>query len=159
MSSTNPSAPFGYYGGIPADELYVPPPAKAFYPPPKSLTFTQENLQTLQTLLSSGLGDFLMLSGGAILFRSLSSTDGEFKTFKIENLNNFLSSIQYTTSLSSIQIAVLPTSTPQATEPQATSYIYPPTPEATSMLPPTPEATPEATPYMYPPTPEATETP
>lgn len=156
--STNPSAPYGYYGGVAPEDVYFPPPAKAFYPPPKSKPFTKENLQTLQNLLSTDLAQFLTLSGGAILFRTLSSTSEDFKTFNIEDLNNFLSSIHYTTSLSSIQLADLPTSTPEATAPQATEYMYPPTPDTTGYIyPPTPEATPEATAYMYPPTPEATE--
>lgn len=157
MSNSNPSAPYGYYGGVAPEDVYFPPPAKAFYPPPKSKPFTQQDLQTFQSLLSTNLLEFLTLSGGAVLVRTLSSDDGEFKTFKIEDLNNMLSSIHYTTSLSSIQLINLPSPTPEATAPQATPYMYPPTPEATYMYPPTPEATPESTPYMYPPTPEATE--
>lgn len=163
MSSNNPSAPYGYYGSVAPGDVYFPPKRPQLTSLPRSVPFTQQDLENLRALTSSEeFKQFLKTNAGAIALRHLQVTQTANKTFEINTLNDLGEPITYTTALSTITIAVTPTTTPTQTATPTETIISTPTatPEGYFPLPPTPEATetPTPTPAISP-TPSPTPTP
>lgn len=132
MSNGNPSAPFGYYGGVAPGEVYIPPPSPKFIPPQKSLRFTKQELETLQALASlSSFHLYLSENADNILIRKLSSEND----FVIDNLELSGNPIVYTSTLSSIEPYIMPTQTPSPTPTQTIVEGPPPTPPPTETIP------------------------
>lgn len=111
-NSTNPSAPYGYYGSVAPGEVYFPPETYALAPMPKTVPFTNEHLALLSTLTASeAFKSFLKANAGSILLRNLIGSHNNEKVFELITLADLENLITYSTALSSITIALLPTST------------------------------------------------
>lgn len=105
--NTNPSAPFGYYGGVSSNSVYFPEETYSLTYGATSIPFTEKDLEALTSLLSStDFQNFLKANADSIMLRTLSGILSGNKVFEINTLNNLEEPIVYNSALSSITIAV-----------------------------------------------------
>lgn len=97
--SSNLSQPYGFYGGVTQQNHYVPPPALDFQPQPKSVPFTKQYREILQSMFvempSAGVtvAEFLTSNEAFIMFRRIvGQTDGlnDFEINTQERPNDLL---------------------------------------------------------------------
>ncbi len=98
----NKSKPYGYYGGVPNENHYVPPAVPDFTPQPKTVPFYAEYIEMLDNALSSvdfSL-EYLALSADKILIRKELSATDDAKMFEMKTYAHPNDIITYTSPVS-----------------------------------------------------------
>lgn len=109
---TNLSQPYGFYGGVTPQNHYIPPPAPDFIPQPASVTYVNQQRNSLLTLSSAMLSadftitDYLSSNQELVMFRKLVGKSNGIHTFEINTLAN-PNDILFYSALSAVTIDML----------------------------------------------------